>query len=799
MRQPGSWLWILLVLFTAFQVAAESGSSQKYGSLEGQVTDSMNGDPLPWATVTIVNGLGRVRADSTGRFIITDLPPGTYALRVSHVGYQTRTSGQIEVKAGETSVARMELTLETTSIKTIVVTPGRFNLGAEPTSPQTLSREEITSVPQLADDFFRSTVRLPGMASNDFSTRFTVRGGEYDEILVTLDGLELYEPFHMKDFDGGAISILDGSVIEGIELITGGFPAKYGNKLSGVFDINTRREVPERSTLSAGISLINLRALAEGPLPNRKGSWMFSVRRGYIDVVLSLVGASNEMKPRYYDILGKVDYQLGASHVLGVHMLHARDTYSYVGEDYSEDANDTLNSEYSNSYAWVTLDSRLHPRLTARTVASVGRLNRSRKGQQYLSGVEVVAHRVSDDAGSSFGALKTDIDYEISNQLLVQWGAEYRPLRSDYDYLSRRFAYEWQPAPGGWEYTLVRIDTTDTRMEPKGHQLGAYISTRLNIGKPFTAEVGWRYDKASYSSDEVTSPRVGGVYRFNPGTSLRAAWGEYYQSQGIHEILVSDGESSFSRAQKAEHYMAGFEHRFVTGTELRIELYHKKYHNLRPDLRNAQNPIELFPEHEEDRQIVYRGSAVSKGIEFYLKRDAGTRLSWWTSYAYAKVEEAVDSIFYPLQNTSGYFRETLNSPRDLTHTFYFDVVYRPSSNWQVNAAFQYHTGWPFTDLRLLRVRVGPGEYVNFITPDREWAARFEPFHRLDLRLTRHFRWGNGQLKLFAELLNVYGRKNVRTYSYLALDTPRGTTLVREPEEYWFGRMPSFGVSYEVAL
>jgi hypothetical protein len=765
--------------------------------LEGEVIDSQTGGTIPWATVAVVNGLARVRADSTGRFVIDNLPPGEYAIRTSHVGYQARTIGGIEIKAGEVTRIKVEIVLEAINVKTIIVTPGRFNLGAEPTAPQTLSREEITSVPQLADDFFRSTVRLPGMASNDFSTRFTVRGGEYDEILVTLNGLELHDPFHMKDFDGGAISILDGTVVEGIDLITGGFPAKYGNKMSGVFDIRSRREIPEKTTLSAGLSLINLRALANGPLPNRKGSWMFSVRRGYIDVALELAGGDSEMKPRYYDLFGKVDYHLGANHVAAVNVLHARDTYEYVGD--GNDAYDTLKTEYDNSYGWLTLDSKLLPRLTGQTVASVGRLSRSRHGQQFLSSFEVLAHRVSDEASFDFFGLKTDWDYQLSNVLLFQGGVDYRPQNSDYDYSSLRFIYEWEQTPTGWVYALQRVDTTATEMEPDGHRLGAYVSTRFNIGQPFTAEVGWRYDKASYSGDDLTSPRIGGVYRFSPSTALRAAWGEYYQTQGIHEIAVSDGEKSFSPAEKAEHYMLGFEHRLITGTELRLELYHKKYHHLRPDLRNAGNPIELFPEHEEDREIVFRESAVSKGFEVYLKRDVGGKVAWWASYAYARVEERIDSIYFPMSNTSGYFRETLNSPRDLTNTFYCDVVYRPSPNWQVNAAFQYHTGWPFTDLRLVRAQVSPGEYVNFITPDREWAARFEPFHRLDLRLSRHFRWGQGQLKLFVEMLNVYARENVRTYSYMAIDTPTGTQLLRDADEHWFGRIPSFGVSYDLEL
>ena len=788
---------LLGLILISVQLSASPDSIPKYGTLEGEVIDAQTGGTVPWATVGVVDGLARVRADSTGRFVIANLPPGTYAIRTSHVGYRARTIDDVQVKAGEITRIKVEIDLEAVNVKTIVVTPGRFNLGAEPTAPQTLSREEITSVPQLADDFFRSTVRLPGMASNDFSTRFTVRGGEYDEILVTLDGLELYEPFHMKDFDGGAISILDGTVVEGIDLITGGFPAKYGNKMSGVFDIRSRSEIPEKTSLSAGLSLINLRALANGPLPNRKGSWMFSIRRGYIDVALKLAGGDNEMKPRYYDLFGKLDYRLGENHVLTIDALHALDTYSYVGN--GEDANDTLKTEYSNTYGWVTLDSKFHPRLTAQTAASVGHLSRARHGQQYLSGVEVLAHRVSDEASFDFFGLKTDWEYQISDELLFQGGIDYRPLSSDYDYSSRRYIYEWEQTPTGWVYALQRIDTTVTVMEPDGHRLGAYVSTRFNIGQAFTAEVGWRYDKTSYSGDDLSSPRIGGVYRFSPSTALRAAWGEYYQSQGIHEIAVSDGERTFSPAQKAEHYMLGFEHRLITGTELRVELYHKKYHHLRPDLRNAQNPIELFPEHEEDRQIVFRESAASKGLEIYLKRDVGGKVAWWASYAYAKVEERIDSIYYPTWNTSGYFRETLNSPRDLTNTFYCDVVYRPSPNWQVNAAFQYHTGWPFTDLRLVRAQVSPGEYVNYITPDREWADRFEPFHRLDLRLSRHFRWGKGQLKLFVEMLNAYGRENVRTYSYLAIDTPSGTQLLRDADECWFGRIPSFGVSYDLEL
>ena len=156
----------------------------------------------------------------------------------------------------------------------ITVTPGKFTVRSGATSAQSLSKAEIQSFPLVDNDIMRAAQIFPGVVSHDYSARFNIRGGERDEVLVRLDGMELPDPFHLQDF-GGAISIIDLGLVRQIDLLMGGFPAKYGDKMSSVIDIITDSGDSNRISTKVGVDLINAHAQLNGPIGST-GSWLLS-------------------------------------------------------------------------------------------------------------------------------------------------------------------------------------------------------------------------------------------------------------------------------------------------------------------------------------------------------------------------------------------------------------------------------------------------------------------------------------------------------------------------------------------
>ena len=168
--------------------------------------DASDGLSLIGANIQLVGTTIGAAADSDGRFEINNVAAGTYSFDVSMLGFERMRIDNVQVGNNSTSDYIVQLSESPLLLSEVVVTPGYFQLmHNSPVVRHTLTQEEIRRMPHIADDAFRAVSRLPGLATSDFSAGFYVQGGTHEEVLILLDGLELIEPFHIKnDYGGGS-------------------------------------------------------------------------------------------------------------------------------------------------------------------------------------------------------------------------------------------------------------------------------------------------------------------------------------------------------------------------------------------------------------------------------------------------------------------------------------------------------------------------------------------------------------------------------------------------------------------
>jgi hypothetical protein len=390
----------------------------------GEVSASTDGRPIAGALVQVLERRLRAVTDVDGNFSFEAVPLGTYALRVARIGFEPK---ELELVVAQTSELRIDITLAPLAVRLadIVVAPGRFGvMETEGPSRQTLSREEMETMPQFGEDVFRGMRRIPGVATDDISTRLFPRGGTDHELLVTIDGLELYEPYHLKDWDG-ALGLIDLNSIGGIELTTGGFSVEHGDKLTGVLEMKSRPTPATGSRTALGLSFTNASVMSQGSFDGGNGQWLFAARRGYMDIVFSLVG-DNSFLPRYYDVYGKVQHLVHRNHNVSANVLYGNDDLT-VDQDDAD-----LASGWSSSYGWVTWDATPFEGVAARTMTWAGRVARRRVGSiDVWSYGDSVRTTVDDDRVFSFAGVRHDLAIELSNRVMFKLGGEIKRVDAD--------------------------------------------------------------------------------------------------------------------------------------------------------------------------------------------------------------------------------------------------------------------------------------------------------------------------------------------------------------------------------
>ena len=464
--------------------------------MRGTVTDAATNARVPGAFVEIVGTRYSTRSGEDGAFSIGRIPPGAYAMHVVRLGFAPATIA-VQVDSGEAEVGvQVPLVAAPVPLAAVVVTPGFYGV-MQPgiTAAHTLSRHQIETAPQLGEDVYRSIARLPGVATNDMSARFNVRGGTGDELYATLDGLELDEPFHLKDIDA-ALSILDVNSIAGVELSTGGFSAEYGNRLTGVLTMHSIEPRTDRTRHALALSILNARYTGQGGRADGRVGWYLSARRGYLDLALRLVQSSDSIDPTYYDVFGKVYYDLPRYGRVALHALRAGDHLNYF-----DGPQDHLLSTYGTTYLWGTWEGTPTRRLRQRTVASLADLRWHRGGDIHERGGRQTMF-LDDERTYAAASLRQDWQIDLSPSALLKAGFETKSMRSDYAYDS------WilrQSVQGG--AVVERFDTVSAATSPDGSLIGGYVSQRVRFAPTLIAEAGVRYDNASYRKT-ATSRRV---------------------------------------------------------------------------------------------------------------------------------------------------------------------------------------------------------------------------------------------------------------------------------------------------
>jgi hypothetical protein len=777
--------WIVLLILGFSTLNAQTGR------INGYVRAQQSGEPLAYANIVVLNSDYGAAADVQGYYVIPNLPPGNYTLKVMMLGYQS-TEKEVEVKSRSDLRFDFELPVEALQTEAVTVTAERtrFEKKVE-VSRVNLSSLEIKRAPAFIEaDVFRSLQLLPGIsAQNDFSSALIVRGGSPDENLILLDGTEVYNPYHI----GGLFSTFNSDAISDAEFLAGGFPAEYGGRISSVLNVTTKegnskegfitnksKLAPywDMSHIKGEVNILSSKILAEGPV--YKGSWIFSYRRTYFDQVASLYYLYKDEPQNwvYYfkDLQFKMISDLNPRNRLTFSTYGGNDQLTFVlGENTASKIDfDWVWGNNTSSLNWRYVpNSKFFNNLTvARTV--------------YDFDVNLVFTTIDSVAGEASDrivvlntindwTIKEKLDWYLSEAHTISMGMTYKTLGMSF------------------KQTLGNITFFNQKQEP--YILDAFLQDKWQINPLLSLQSGLRLSKYELHDEIYIQPRLGVKYRITENFTLKGSWGIYNQflftTNDDDEILrvVDFWEPipEYLNAQENQHYIAGIEKWFGEGFTGSLEFYYKPYATAL-DLNPSNNP-------SDDTDDFIAGKGEAKGVELLLKKSDG-QLTGWIGYSFNKVEKQIDF------NKDGIIsREDgeIYAPNyDRPHTANIVANYSINSRNALSLIISASSGQPYTPI-LGKVYSqsnfgslrNPYSRLQNIEGQRN-SARYPPYFRIDLGFVREKKIGKINSKLKFQIINLTNHYNVLLYQWEHGRSPSKVTAFS-----MFPIVPSFGWEFEL--
>lgn len=738
----------LLLLFSSASIA------QKRYTISGYIKDSLNGETLIGATITVKGQSKGISSNQYGFFSIT-LEEGDYTLACTYIGYREKV---LDVKLDKDLRLNFMPLPKTFQFEEVVVSSRKrdANVKNAQMGKFALPMEQIKAVPAFLGevDLLKTVQLLPGVRNaGEGSAGIYVRGGGPDQNLILLDDAPVYNTGHLFGF----FSIFNADAIKNVTLIKGGMPAQYGGRLSSVLDVSMKEGNNQKLQVDAGLGVIASRLSIQGPIKKNKSSFIVSARRTYIDAIVKpFVKSTSQFKGSgyyFYDLNAKVNYIFSEKDRLYLSGYFGRDVFDFENSKQSL----KINIPWGNA---------------------TGTLRWNHVYNQRLFGNSTLVY---NDYNFTFNAAQNSFELKLAS------GIRDISLKQDFDL----YPYTGHKLKFGGIYTyhtftpsVVSGKQDTTVFNPNnaqikyGHEAALYIQDDWEVSEKLKLNAGLRYswfqqtgpykiyttddngnrtDSTVYGRGKAVKtygglePRLTLRYALNDETSLKASVTRNLQY--IH--LVSNAGTTLPtdiwvpstykvKPQTSWLYAAGLFKNFKDNMyETSVEVYYKQMQN-QIEYKEGYTPNSI----EDTENSFSFGKGWSYGAEFFINKTKG-RLTGWLGYTLSWTWRQFQQLNSGKRYPSKYDRRN-----DLSLV----AIYEWNKKWKLSATFVFGTGNAATLPE--RFYIVDGILTQEYSKINEY--RLPSYHRLDFAAILTPRKNAGRKwksEWVFSVYNAYSRKN----------------------------------------
>ncbi len=762
MRKP------ILIYCLLFCIIPTLFAQNRY-TISGFVRDSLTSENLIAASIyNRINQAGTATNDF-GFYSLT-LTGGTVDIIYAYVGYvpQVKTfqlSKDTVINIGLSGI---------TMLQEAVVT-AKISEGIQDKTQMSTFNVPITQIKALPAflgevDLMKVLQLMPGVQSgSEGSSGLYVRGGGPDQNLILLDGVPVYNASHLFGF----FSVFNADAINNVELMKGGFPARYGGRTSSVVDINMKEGNANKFHGEGAIGLISAKLTLEGPIIKDKTSFIVSARRTYIDVLAQpFIKQMNEDQDEqvntgyfFYDLTAKINHRFSdrdriyLSAYMGADKFHLEDDYqSSSSQFYMYDTHSKSRIEWGNITSALRWNHVFTKQLFGNTTATYSRfrfntgyswLENQYNNQQKTSGAYQMDYNSSIEDWSG----KIAFDYVPSPDHYIRFGGSV-------------INHLFEPGVTTFSETTMVIDTTLGASRLYTNEFDMYAEDDFLITDRLKINAGLHWSGFSVRNDfyQYLQPRIAARYLINNKLSAKASYSR--MAQYVH-LLTNSGVSlptdlwvpttDVLKPQLSDQIAFGLVHNFNATYEASIEAYYKTMDNVL-EYREGASFFNLDG-HWENK--ILQGKGESYGIELFGQKKMG-KLTGWIGYTLSWTNRKFDLL------NGG---KTFPYKYDRRHDVSVVAIYQPGKKIELSGTWVFGTGNAITIPTATFWGRNPFMPVNVFTEAKSYVGRNDyrmaPYHRLDLGISfiRQTRWGESRWIL--GLYNTYNRQNP---FYIDVDT-----------------------------